>query len=503
MKKYLSILFALISFAAFAQPGSLKQSGYFTRVLDTATYQTQAATAHAQGYSDIYWNAQATTEHMDIWNGSSYTHVFDFNAGGSGSTPTLQQVLTAGSVLTGDQTITSGDRLDVTLTDGGSFGSGTTKIDIDAFGNLDLQYGAIELNGDPGSSGLYVSTGGWGTPVVNGINNGAVTTSPSQDAVFDALALKAPLASPTLTGTPTAPTAAPGTNTTQIATTAFVTTADNLKANEQVTHNIQTGSNYTLVLTDADTKSILMRSLAAQTVTVPPFSSVAFPEGTMIILTQDSTGGLSVVAGSGVSIETSAGNLVSRGQDSPMVLEKKNASNSWFLRNGTPAIIGEALTKVDDTNVTLTLGGTPSTALLEASSLTLGWTGILAAARGGTGADNTTQTYTPTLTNTANVSASTARQCTYFRVGNTVTVSGQLDIDPTTTLTLTTLGISLPVASAFTTAFQLGGAGSASDVADGSAAILSDATNDRATFQYVCTDVTNHTMTFTFTYQVL
>lgn len=35
------------------------------------------------------------------------------------------------------------------------------------------------------------------------------------------LGLKAPLASPTLTGTPAAPTAAPGTNTTQLATTAF------------------------------------------------------------------------------------------------------------------------------------------------------------------------------------------------------------------------------------------------------------------------------------------
>jgi hypothetical protein len=39
------------------------------------------------------------------------------------------------------------------------------------------------------------------------------------------LAEKAPLASPALTGTPTAPTAAPATNTTQIATTAFVQAA--------------------------------------------------------------------------------------------------------------------------------------------------------------------------------------------------------------------------------------------------------------------------------------
>ena len=47
----------------------------------------------------------------------------------------------------------------------------------------------------------------------------------------------------------------------------------------------------------------------------------------------------------------------------------------------TPA----ALTKTDDTNVTLTLGGTPATALLQATSLTLGWTGTLATGRGGTG----------------------------------------------------------------------------------------------------------------------
>ena len=40
--------------------------------------------------------------------------------------------------------------------------------------------------------------------------------------VTDSIALKAPLASPALTGTPTAPTAATSTNTTQLATTAFV-----------------------------------------------------------------------------------------------------------------------------------------------------------------------------------------------------------------------------------------------------------------------------------------
>jgi hypothetical protein len=56
-------------------------------------------------------------------------------------------------------------------------------------------------------------------------------------------------------------------------------------------------------------------------------------------------------------------------------------SNGTNWTSASPA----ALTKTDDTNVTLTLGGTPTTALMVATSLTLGWTGILSVARGGTG----------------------------------------------------------------------------------------------------------------------
>ncbi|GHV25434.1 hypothetical protein FACS189465_3370 [Clostridia bacterium] len=52
---------------------------------------------------------------------------------------------------------------------------------------------------------------------------GASTTDVmSQNATTTALGLKAPLTSPALTGTPTAPTAAVNTNTAQLATTAFV-----------------------------------------------------------------------------------------------------------------------------------------------------------------------------------------------------------------------------------------------------------------------------------------
>lgn len=60
------------------------------------------------------------------------------------------------------------------------------------------------------------------------VDNTADTAKPVSTAQQTALNLKANLASPPLTGVPTAPTAAPGTSTTQIATTAFVTAASGL-----------------------------------------------------------------------------------------------------------------------------------------------------------------------------------------------------------------------------------------------------------------------------------
>jgi hypothetical protein len=71
------------------------------------------------------------------------------------------------------------------------------------------------------------------------------------------------------------------------------------------------------------------------------------------------------------------------------VLSRLAATSNGFvlkLAAGLPAwTSGAALTRVDDTNVTLTLGGSPTVALLAATSLTLGWTGTLSVARGGTG----------------------------------------------------------------------------------------------------------------------
>lgn len=73
-----------------------------------------------------------------------------------------------------------------------------------------------------------------------------------------------------------------------------------------------------------------------------------------------------------------------------------SAAPAWATISGGD-VTGAALTRVNDTNVTLTLGGTPSTALLQAASITAGWAGLLSLARGGTNknitADNGAMVY--------------------------------------------------------------------------------------------------------------
>lgn len=111
--------------------------------------------------------------------------------------------------------------------------------------------------------------------------------------------------------------------------------------------------------------------------------------------------------------------------------------------------------------------------------------------------------YTPTLTNVANVAASTAYQAQWIRVGNVVTVSGKVDVDPTASATLTQLGLSLPIASNIGAAEDCSGTAHASAIASQGAAILGDATNDRAQMDWIAGDVTNQPMYYTYTYEVL
>jgi len=78
----------------------------------------------------------------------------------------------------------------------------------------------------PGTNNIQAASTAFSTAVANGkvadaLADGVTTIAPSQNATFDALALKAPLANPALTGTPTAPTPATSDSSTKLATTAF------------------------------------------------------------------------------------------------------------------------------------------------------------------------------------------------------------------------------------------------------------------------------------------
>ncbi len=63
----------------------------------------------------------------------------------------------------------------------------------------------------------------------------------------------------------------------------------------------------------------------------------------------------------------------------------QDASGTLAYLSDIPAGSPSALTRVDDTNVTVSLTGTPATALLQAVTLTMGWAGQLGVTRGGTG----------------------------------------------------------------------------------------------------------------------
>ena len=115
-------------------------------------------------------------------------------------------------------------------------------------------------------------------------------------------------------------------------------------------------------------------------------------------------------------------------------------------------------------------------------------------------------TYTPTLTNVANLDSSTPIQCQYLRVGSIVHVTGGVTVDPTAGApTLTRLGISLPIAS------NLGAAEDCAGVAclDGanstqaSAAIIGDATNNRAEMNWASFETISSTFSLSFSYEVI
>jgi hypothetical protein len=95
----------------------------------------------------------------------------------------------------------------------------------------------------------------------------------------------------------------------------------------ELQQNEQTGTSYTLVLADGG-KLVEMNNASANTLTVPPNSSVALPVGTQILVLQTGAGQTTLAAGAGVTVNSKDGNLKLSDQWCGVTLIKR-ATDIW------------------------------------------------------------------------------------------------------------------------------------------------------------------------------
>jgi uncharacterized protein (DUF2147 family) len=101
-----------------------------------------------------------------------------------------------------------------------------------------------------------------------------------------------------------------------------------------VSTNAQTGTAYTLALTDSG-KLVELSNAAAITLTVPTNATTAFPTGTQIDLLQTGAGQVTV-GGAGVTLQSEGSKLKLKGQYAAATLIKR-ATDTWVLIGNTSA----------------------------------------------------------------------------------------------------------------------------------------------------------------------
>jgi len=96
----------------------------------------------------------------------------------------------------------------------------------------------------------------------------------------------------------------------------------------QVTINAQTGTTYTLVAADQG-GMVTMNNSSANTLTLPPYSTVPLPVGTTVLIASLGTGQTTVTAGAGVTVNGTPG-LKTRTQYSAATAVKL-ATDTWLI----------------------------------------------------------------------------------------------------------------------------------------------------------------------------
>ncbi len=342
-----------------------------------------------KGATDKTWNwvnstdAWTSSEHIDLASGKAF-----YIAGASVLNATTLGSAVVASSLTSVGTLTALTVSGIATFSGTIAGASPLIFEGATANDFETTLAITDPTADrtitiPDVSGTVVTTGN--LSAITALTDGTTATTQSANDsstkvattafVMTELGDYATLASPALTGTPTAPTAAADTNTTQVATTAYVQTelgalssdsikdADNdtkiqveessdedkirfdvggtetavidstgLDVTGNVMYNIalnaQTGTTYTFVLADRG-KLVTTSNGSAQTITIPPNSSVAFAVGTQIQVAGLGAGEVTMAAGSGVTIRSTPG-LKLRAQYSSVTCIKI-ATDEWIL----------------------------------------------------------------------------------------------------------------------------------------------------------------------------
>jgi hypothetical protein len=94
--------------------------------------------------------------------------------------------------------------------------------------------------------------------------------------------------------------------------------------------NVQTGTSYTLAITDSG-KLITLDNGSAITLTIPPSSSVAFDVGAQVLVEQLGAGVVTFAPGSGVTLLSYDSNLSLAGQYAGATLIKL-ATDTWTIQ---------------------------------------------------------------------------------------------------------------------------------------------------------------------------
>lgn len=114
----------------------------------------------------------------------------------------------------------------------------------------------------------------------------------------------------------------------------------------------------------------------------------------------------------------------------------------------------------------------------------------------------TSGTYTPTITNSVDVSSMTMRQAQYMRVGSVITVSGNFTINSGNGFGESSFEMSLPVSSTIGATEDVAGVCS-SITGNYQGAISGNSSNNTANVSTISEPGQNTTLSFTFTYQVI